>query len=59
MSEPDPEDTGGNTEMFRAFVDRRPEPAPPRTGMSSSSFRLLTLLGGLALLAVVVVLLFR
>jgi len=30
MSEPDPEDTGGNTEMFRAFVDRRPEPAPPK-----------------------------
>lgn len=59
MSEPDPEDGSQNTEMFRAFVDRRPEPTPPQAGLSSSAFRLLTLLGGLALLALVVVLLFR
>lgn len=58
MSEPDPEDGSQNTEMFRAFVERRPEPAP-KAGLSSSAFRLLTLLGGLAVLALVVVLLFR
>ncbi len=58
MSDTDPQDSGANTEMFRAFVDRRPEPAP-KAGLSSSAFRLLTLLGGLAVLALVVVLLFR
>lgn len=53
---PDPEDPGGNTEMFAAFQARRPEPEPRRA--VGAPFRILTLLGGLVLLALLVWLLF-
>jgi hypothetical protein len=60
MSQPDPEDGSQNTEMFRAFVDRHNEVTPQRpSGLSSPAFRLVTLLGGLVVLALVVLLLFR
>lgn len=60
MSEPRPPDDtdpSADTGMFRAFANRPPDtPQPKAVG---ASFRLLTLLGGLALLALVIWLLLQ
>jgi hypothetical protein len=52
-----PDDVGASTERFEAFVRRGDELERERPG--SNTFRVLTLLGGLAVLAVVIVLLVR
>lgn len=60
MSDPrppgDPEDPAGNTEMFAAFQARPVDPEPRRA--VGAPFRIITLLAGLVLLAVLVWLLF-
>lgn len=55
-NEPD-EDTSANTQMFRAFVDQ--QDAPERPKAVGAPFRILTLLAGLAVFALLVWLLFK
>ncbi len=52
----EPGDEGADTAMFRAFAERGEESRPPMVG---APFRILTLLAGLAVFAVIVVLLLR
>jgi hypothetical protein len=52
---PDPDDSA-NTEMFRAFVDRGEPERPKAVG---APFRILTLLAGIAVFALLVFLLLR
>ena len=58
-SRPDgtPEDTSADTQMFRAFVERAPEAERPKP--VAPPFRILTLLGGLVVFALLVYLLFQ
>lgn len=53
----EPPEDGANTEMFRAFVDGGEAADPPRA--VGAPFRILTLLAGLAVFAVLVFLLLR
>ncbi len=53
----DPADDGANTEMFRAFVDR--DDATDRPRAVGVPFRVVTLLAGLAVFAVLVFWLLR
>jgi hypothetical protein len=53
----EPADDSANTEMFRAFVARDDGAERPRA--VGAPFRILTLLAGLAVFAVIVVLLLR
>jgi hypothetical protein len=46
------EDPGANTEMWQAFAKDDPQPAKPKA--VGAPFRILTLLGGLAVFAVLV-----
>jgi len=54
---PDESDPAADTGMFRAFAQRPPD--PPRPKAVGVPFRILTLLGGLALLALVIWLLLQ
>jgi len=54
---PDESDPAADTGMFRAFAQRPPDPPRPRA--VGVPFRILTLLGGLAVLALVIWLLLQ
>ena len=58
MPTPDPdEESSANTQMFRAFVDRDEKPERPKA--VGAPFRILTLLAGLAVFALLVWVLFQ